>query len=335
MPVPITEARILELFFQAVFYGMHVITAGHCVLSLTYTRQGWKSGSDVHWVMLAVSLALLLNSTFGLALGLLQALQAFVFYVKTLGPDAVFSDISNWLDIAKTVSVQIQTMIGDSMLIYRCWIIYGRSWRVITLPVVLWFGCLGASLWIVVIEAGLRSNALISSEQIQPAGSTFWAISPALNILTTGLLAWRILTVDKSNKRYSVSSNRAGIKGNSTLQTVVRIIVESGLLYTVVAIINFISWITRNNLMLYVIGGIEVQIVGIAFNMIIIRTTTLSLEEQQKAFVPLSPMRFTPSNTTTPTLICDGSHTATHKSDSPSLDRTFSSPGFEVEIEQV
>ncbi|KAF8876874.1 hypothetical protein CPB84DRAFT_1795514 [Gymnopilus junonius] len=316
MPVPITEAHILELFFQAIFYGMHVITAGYCVQALTYTRNGWKNWQDVHWTMLAVSLALILNSTFGLILGLVQILQAFVFSIDSLGPAGVFADISNWLDIAKTISVQLQTMIGDSMLIYRCWIIYSRSWRIVALPFLLWLACLGASIWVIVVEATLRSSALISARQLQPAGSTFWAISPALNILTTGLLVKRILMVDRSNRRYSVGSSRAQSKVNTSLQIIVRIIVESGLLYTTVAFINFIAWIVRDNLALYVVSGIEVQIVGISFNMIIIRSTALS-QQETKVSVPLSPMRFTPSNATTPTLMSTPQQTMCSKSEGP------------------
>jgi hypothetical protein len=54
-----------------------------------------------------------------------------------------------------------------------------------------------------------------------------------------------------------------------------RIIVESGLLYTATAFITFVTFVVGSN-GVYVITDAEIQIVGIVFNMIIIRASALS-----------------------------------------------------------
>lgn len=97
----------------------------------------------------------------------------------------------------------IQTIIGDTVLvciiflsylnliarniqIYRCWIVYGRSFLVITPSASLWLGLVGSTIWIIFLEATL--NVLFSANQITHAITVFWSITIALNVITTGTL---------------------------------------------------------------------------------------------------------------------------------------------------
>ncbi|PPQ70157.1 hypothetical protein CVT26_014449 [Gymnopilus dilepis] len=59
------------------------------------------------------------------------------------------------------------------------------------------------------------------------------------------------------------------------LRKIMRIIIESGLLYTSVAFATFVTAVIKTY-GIYVTTAFEVQIVGIAFNLIIIRTSRLS-----------------------------------------------------------
>jgi hypothetical protein len=270
---PITEAQITGLFIESVLFGVHLISVGYCTRALVSTRTRWKRADEISWAMLCVSLVLLANATFDVTLGFYHNLQAFVFYTGQGGAVQEFTDISNWINVSKSLTVVVQTMIGDAMLIYRCWIIYNRSWLVVAFSILLWLGCFASTIWVIFLEATLHSRVLVSASQLLPAGTTFWGLTISLNIITTTMIVWRIWKVDRSNKQTRIDSHSKG--SHSSLHNVMRIVVESGLLYTATAFITFVTFVVGSN-GVYVITDAEIQVVGIVFNMIIIRASALS-----------------------------------------------------------
>ncbi|KDR70532.1 hypothetical protein GALMADRAFT_22155, partial [Galerina marginata CBS 339.88] len=153
--------------------------------------------------------------------------------------------------------------------LYRCWIIYYRSWKVISLPFLLWFAMLGSAIWTVFLESTLHTGTLNQTE-IWPARATFWSVTTAINIITTSLLVWRIWRVDRDNRRSQVLSNILDNGSQTHLRDVIGIVVESGLMYSAAALITGVTNAARNNSM-FIVSAAEIQIVGIAFNLILIR----------------------------------------------------------------
>jgi hypothetical protein len=74
-------------------------------------------------------------------------------------------------------------MVGQ---VYRCWIIYEKSWRVVAFPMLLWLGTAACTAMNIQIEANLHSHALITSGSLQPVIISFWVLTITQNILTTG-----------------------------------------------------------------------------------------------------------------------------------------------------
>ncbi|KAF8157258.1 hypothetical protein B0H34DRAFT_712941 [Crassisporium funariophilum] len=267
---PITEAQITGLFVESIFFGVHLITVGYCMQALLATRTRWRRPSEINWTMVCVSLALYANATFDVCLGFYHTLKAFVFFTGQGGAVAEFTNISDWINVSRSLTVVIQTMIGDAMLIYRCWVLYDKSWIVVAFSVILWLGCFSTTVWVIYLEATLHSRVLVSASQLLPAGTSFWALTIVLNIITTGLLLWRIRSVELSNKRYRI--NTVGKQRRSSLQNVMRSIIESGLIYSIAAFTTFVTFVTGSNAV-YVTTDAEIQIVGIVFNLIIIRSS--------------------------------------------------------------
>ncbi|KAJ7152895.1 hypothetical protein C8R46DRAFT_1120710 [Mycena filopes] len=213
-------------------------------------------------------------------------IQAFILYRGAGGAADVFSDISNWVNVVKTVNVVMQTTLGDGMLIYRCWVVYERSWRIVAFPILLWIGGAVCTVMNIVLEIRLHSNALVTSTSLRPVIISFWVLTIVLNILTTGMLVYRIWQVDRKSSQFAYrttsSSSGHGTTRPSRLKQAMRIIIESGLLYTTVALITFITYITNSN-SAYATSDVEVQVVGIAFNLIIIRAGIRAAEEEEVA----------------------------------------------------
>ncbi|PFH45331.1 hypothetical protein AMATHDRAFT_160736 [Amanita thiersii Skay4041] len=272
MVFPIHEAQITGIFVESVFFGIHIATFGCCLQALvTTSRLTPKPMKDINWPMIIFSLVLFSNAAFDLAIGFYHNLRAFVYYKGPGGPTEELTNISDWVNVARSLTVVMQTMIGDAMLIYRCWVMYGRSFTVVSFSVLLWLGAIVCTILVTYLEATLHSRVLISARQLRPAGTAFWAITIAINVITTSLLVWRIWTVERESAKYRVYSN---IYAKSMLGGVIRSIIESGLLYTFTALITFVTFLVGSNAV-YVVTDAEIQIVGIAFNLLSIRAARL------------------------------------------------------------
>ncbi|KAJ7678566.1 hypothetical protein B0H14DRAFT_2552661 [Mycena olivaceomarginata] len=289
---PITEAQIVALFLESVFWGFYIVTFVLCLRSLLF-KSSWdlKRRSEINWPMLLVVLAMCVFTTLDVSIGLMHNIEAFTLYNGAGGAQEEFSNISDWVNIVKTVDVVLQTLLGDGMLIYRCWIVYEKSWRMIVFSLLLWLGTAACTAMNIQIETSLHSHALITSSSLQPVIILFWVLTIAQNFLTTRLLVSRIYRIDRQNTRFAYYSASSANKGPTRLQRAIRIILESGLMYTVTALVTFITFISGSN-SVYGTSDVEVQVVGIAFNLIIIRANKRAQAEQMASTtMPLEVLR--------------------------------------------
>ncbi|KAF7326529.1 hypothetical protein MVEN_02611000 [Mycena venus] len=218
-------------------------------------------------------------------------IEAFALYNGAGGAQEELLNISDWVNVVKTVDVILQTLLGDGMLIYRCWIVYEKSWRIIVFSLLLWLGTAACTAVGLRIGATLHSHALITSGSLQPAIISFWVLTITQNFVTTGLLISRIYRIDRQNTRFAYYSASSANKGPTRLQRAIRIILESGLMYTVTALVTFITFISGSN-SAYGTSDVEVQVVGIAFNLIIIRADKRAQPEKMASTtMPLEVLR--------------------------------------------
>ncbi|KIJ52201.1 hypothetical protein M422DRAFT_157182 [Sphaerobolus stellatus SS14] len=274
---PITEAVIVELCTEAIVYWIYLVSSGFCAAALLTHQDGWKKPKDINWLMLLVGLTFFSIGTLDLALNLYNIIRAFVLFSGE--PTEAFNDISNWVNIMKTLSVTVQTSIGDAVLVYRCWVVYGKSIRVVALPTLLWMGNAVCTIAITRVETRLNHGALVTAKELQPWITTFWSLTISLNIITTGLLISRIWRIEKANDVLRQSIRTKITYRRSNLRQAMRNIMESGLLYTVTAFITFVVYLTNSNAV-YPVSDTGIQVVGIAFNLIIIRVTYREREEK-------------------------------------------------------
>ncbi|KAF9016261.1 hypothetical protein BDZ89DRAFT_1166345 [Hymenopellis radicata] len=298
--MPITEAQLLGMFLESVFLGFFLITFVQCIAILLRdtSRSGWRSLRSINWPMLVVAILLFVFATLDVALSVVHNIQAFVFYSGEDGPTGDFSQISDWINIMRTVTVVFQTTIGDGMLIYRCWIVYERAWLVIAFPLTLWLTGMALDIWIIYVEETLRIRTLIVAAKLSPLITAFWVLTITLNITATSLIVLRLWKVDRESSLYTYrsgsetgSSVLTRARPRSNLRRAMIIIIEAGAMYTAVAVIACGTYIGGSNAA-YFTSDVEVQIVGIAFNLIIIRASQkIDFDRTTSSLVPLSVIR--------------------------------------------
>ncbi|KAK0219735.1 hypothetical protein EDD85DRAFT_960916 [Armillaria nabsnona] len=263
------EASIIALFVESAFWGIFMVTFGLCLRALLWSNMGFKPYSQIDRPMVAVCIAMPIFATVNLALNVLRAVES----VGASGISEQFTNLGSATETVKFICVNVQTLIADAMLTYRCWVIYSKSWAIALIPGILWLGVLVAAILNIIVLHSIHSESLTVAKSLRPIVTSFWSISIALNIIATVLIVTRIYRVDRSNADFSIATRSTSRSRRYTrLQQIMRIIIESGALYTSVAITTCATYVSGSQ-GVYVTSAIEMQTVGIAFNLIIIRVS--------------------------------------------------------------
>ena len=145
--------------------------------------------------------------------------------------------------------------------IYRCWIVYAKFTMIIVIPIILWLASTTCGIAAVGIISGLHTTLYITSPQIKSLfiacsiliavqnilTTCLWFIRPAFPLLIplTALIVHRIWIIDRATSD----------KSHSPLRRVIRIIIESGMMYTITVFLCF-GFIVTSSTAVYIAAQI-------------------------------------------------------------------------------
>ncbi|KDR66676.1 hypothetical protein GALMADRAFT_80539 [Galerina marginata CBS 339.88] len=273
-PFSISEAQLVSSWLATIFWSFFLVTFVQCLRALLLDEWGteFRRPSTINWAMVAVSVSFFVFGTLDVVLGFYHNIKAFILFTGPGGSEAEFTQLSDWVNVLK---VRLQTTFVER-LIYRLWVVYSHSWKIVPIPLLLWLGtaaCAGGILFGEITSV----TGTVGNTNIKNFIIPLWTCSITMNIVATSLLVYRIIKVDRRNSENGVLSLGSYVpsshtkKRKSRLQRLTFIIVESGLMYTTMALITFITVLVSNSNASYPTSDVEVQVVGIAFNLIIIR----------------------------------------------------------------
>ncbi|KIL59641.1 hypothetical protein M378DRAFT_14671 [Amanita muscaria Koide BX008] len=280
---------IVNSFVQANVYGIYVTTLILCLRWLLFQDESLKRREKLNIPMLIISIVVFLLETAGLA----------TCFQTTLELQDANSQGFKTLNTINSAVEYTTLQIVDAVLIYRCWVVYGYSWKIVLLPLFLWISSVvlssyDLSLYVLDLnttdpDTAARINVL--SLQIWDG---FFACNIAINIYATTAIVYRIVSVMKDS-----------INPSNRLSQTWRIIAESGALYTISTIVNLVATVligndamnNSYNLFQLTADPINFTMAGIAFNLILIRVGQQRVADQNKSSVNkrsqwLSTLRF-------------------------------------------
>ncbi|EKM77396.1 hypothetical protein AGABI1DRAFT_93465 [Agaricus bisporus var. burnettii JB137-S8] len=213
------------------------------------------------------------------------------------------------LDAAQLAGIICEAVFYGIYLV-TCWIVYERRWLVIAPSLILYFCAIAMMIKVVEIESNPRVVESITNA-IHPWFATMFGVSVVQNISTTGLLVWRIWRIENEVDKYI--NDPSGSVFNACrprrLQKVMRVIAESGMIYTTTVFVAFLASVSGSNATCVVATMASVSIhiskqhkvdyvtikalqaAGIAFNVILVR----SIENNSELRVGVAgPGRITP-----------------------------------------
>ncbi|KAH0581467.1 hypothetical protein H2248_012546 [Termitomyces sp. 'cryptogamus'] len=229
-----------------------------------------------NYKMLATACFLFMFSTIHIGIDIHRLVDGFVKHRDTVnGPVIYFGDLGSFTWFFRNLIYALQTLLGDGIVIYRCYVVWSTIWVVI-LPITLWFTTLitgSAVLWFFAHARTSENNSDIFNANLSHWISAFFASTLAANAVATAFLAFRHWTLDRA-----VSGLRT-TKGN--ISDLARVVVDSGTIYSSFLVIIIGFYALKSNVQT-IIMDITMPIISICFYLIITRLSRR--QESVKSF---------------------------------------------------
>lgn len=248
---------IISAVLEGILYGFLVLMFIGTIWASTYKQ-------NVNRSIILVAILLFILSTAHIIVDIIRLENGFIKYRDTFpgGPAAFFQDISQPTFFAKNMIYAFQTMLGDGVLIYRCYMVW-QSIGIIIIPSLLWCTC-SATTFIANYYALQANGGNVFIDQTRAWVVAMVALTLATNLMSSGLLAYRIWMMERK-----VSAMRAA---SDTLMPIVRVLVDAAIMYSGMLLVMLICFVSDNNAQ-FIIQDMMMPIIPIAFYMVFVRIT--------------------------------------------------------------
>ncbi|KAI0738215.1 hypothetical protein C8Q80DRAFT_1275742 [Daedaleopsis nitida] len=222
---PLARAELIALFLESMIFGAFTVLYAIAIWILLY-REKKRSRSRLNKMLFATSTIMWVLSVAHLCLDVQRAVQGFVVLGGTPdGTTLFYSTLNNPTHVAKNVIYITMTLVGDTFVTYRLFIVWNRAWWILVLPVMLLFATAIAG-YGACVEIGLvKGLGAIFAQSLQPWIRAFFSISLTTNILATLLIAARIMWQNRRVKQY-----RAAVSGSHW--EVIETLIQSAAIYS-------------------------------------------------------------------------------------------------------
>lgn len=150
------------------------------------------------------------------------------------GPVAYFNDENTiWFNVLGSATDVVADYLSNALLIYRCYIIWNRQWKIIAFPCLVFLGASVMAMF-TVVESALPLSSIFTEQSISFA-IPWISLTCGLNTMITILIAGRIIYLSRAISGILPPENRR------IYTNVVAIMVESALPFTLLGIIFAIT----------------------------------------------------------------------------------------------
>ncbi|OSD05842.1 hypothetical protein PYCCODRAFT_1361691, partial [Trametes coccinea BRFM310] len=252
------QAKLVSIFIQTLLYGAYTVVFILTMWVLLYKRSAVKP--PVADPMLWVSLTMFVMATMHIGINYARIVKAFItFRDAPGGPAAFFNQLSEFTQIFGSTVYVVQTIIGDGVVLYRCYMVWSDV-RIVLLPLVLLLGSIASGIGILYSFARVVPEAEIFVDELQSWIVSFFSLTLATNILCTGLVALRIWRLNRAIMKFARRSYRP----------ILFLVLESGAVYSLTLTALVVLYKTGSWFQYVLLDSIS-PIVGLVFSMIIIR----------------------------------------------------------------
>ncbi|KAL0579025.1 hypothetical protein V5O48_002979 [Marasmius crinis-equi] len=265
-PLPNTKILFATAITQATLYGVSLVLFGLAVRELLLASIRNKT-------FLAVSLTFLVSSTISFAAFMHMALNMISDNERAA---ADFPPLVSWMKHATTpaglitqICFSFSTLLADAFMVHRCYRVWNSKLAVI-LPCALWISLLvvlvETEIWILRVFSGdalAKQSVKRGKNEVHEWFFTTVCLSFATNFVCLILLTYKIIRIDRGAVPYRIGSP-------STSGRVLRIILESGAIYSFFLLASLITVVTDSKIQKFFIDN-HTAVIPSTFYLVIIR----------------------------------------------------------------
>ncbi|KAF9257013.1 hypothetical protein L218DRAFT_1006681 [Marasmius fiardii PR-910] len=181
-----------------------------------------------------------------------------------------------WYNSLSTVTFVTQEILGSGVAIYRTWIIWNHSWKIVTIPTVLLL-CEIVTGYTPCILPAIRSPSELATDHLRKATiAAFPFINVILIITCTSLMVYPLLRSHRTRSRLRTNAGGWIRKRRGTFVQIIRIMIESAVLQAIVEVLIIVFYFlqtlsSQTWSMQYIFYSITTTCVGITFTLITLR----------------------------------------------------------------
>ncbi|KAA1477762.1 hypothetical protein DENSPDRAFT_621966 [Dentipellis sp. KUC8613] len=228
MALPLDQAVLAAILVESIVYGVCVTMS--LVTILVFLRVGASNGL-ANKRLLFMLVVMLTVATAHLGLSFARIFEGFIHH--SADASAYFANLGHPLFIAKNSVLVIQTVLGDGVNIWRCYVVNGKNIWVIVFPIVVLIGGFIAGIFVLVTLAANASSTIfgVPSKYI----TAYDTLMMATSVYCTVAIAWRIWSSGKFTTSFD------------NLLHVLVVIVETGALHTSTLFAFLVTYLAGSN----------------------------------------------------------------------------------------
>ncbi|KAJ7912407.1 hypothetical protein B0H13DRAFT_2660129 [Mycena leptocephala] len=207
--ITILPANLATLVLESFLYGLLLLLFISTVyfFATRRTLAGASQTARHHFTSLVFLglAALFLVATVHWSIVIYQAFFAFIHLGTISAEDAFYADLAQPSEVAKEILFFMAVLLGDALVTYRLWIIWGRNRYVVIFPILALIGfgvaAVDITLQLIKWEPTLRGTPF--HKQTLASVATGFVLSLVANLYSTGFIIFRISRITKMNSTES------------------------------------------------------------------------------------------------------------------------------------
>ncbi|KAF9225033.1 hypothetical protein BS17DRAFT_702042 [Gyrodon lividus] len=258
MSLTIPKAELIGVFLESLSYGAYVMVFTQCMQVLRRR----KSRPSDYLVGTAVSLFILVTAH--LVIDIVRNMDAFTSEMGTANyPTKYYGTFDTWKNIFKSALYVTVTIISDAFILYRSFIVWGRSYFVAIIPFLMLLADIAIGVFWVYTLSLIVPGENVFTDALSVRVKTFYAITLTMNVICTTLIAFKIWKIQRAVAPFAKGSEY-------DLSRVVAMIVESGSVYSALLVVMITTY-TNNSPAMFIVLNTMSPIIGIVFSSVIVR----------------------------------------------------------------
>ncbi|KAI0692988.1 hypothetical protein C8T65DRAFT_70545 [Cerioporus squamosus] len=258
--IALDRAYLVAIWLETLFYGVNACLFGSYIYITRFRRAHRRVTPIIFWV----AVLMFCFSTVHVSLGFARLVWGFIDHRDDPGgPEAFFSDVSQPPNVAKVVIHTINSILGDGIVVWRCYYVWAMNWQICVLPALLIVASAICGFGQAYIFATAKTTHSAFATSLARWNGSLFSLSFATNAVVTALIAVRLWFLTRGLSGHVLAGH------SFRYMQVFMLIIESAMIYSAAVLIEIVLYFSNSNAF-YIVYDPIAQLTGIVPTMIII-----------------------------------------------------------------